>query len=196
MISALELSANAVTTASIILAGRNSVHTWWTGIIGSILFALVFGHALLYADVLLQLFFIITSITGWWQWQKGRNGTPLPISRAGKASYLWSVPVGLLATLAYGALLYYWTKAYAPFVDSAVLVFSIIAQILLMQRRMETWVFWLLVNTIAVPLYASRELYLTAFLYAAYWINAIVSWLAWRKNLNSDQSIAFVAEAR
>ena len=196
MISALELAANAVTTASIILAGRNSIHTWWTGIIGSILFALVFGQALLYADVLLQLFFIVTSIMGWWQWLKGRNGAALPISRAGKASYLWSVPVGLLATLGYGALLYFWTKAYAPFVDSAVLVFSVIAQILLMQRRMETWVFWLLVNTIAVPLYASRELYLTAFLYACYWVNAIVSWLAWRKNLNSDQAISFVVAAK
>ena len=29
-----ELLANAVTTASIVLAGRNSIHTWWTGIIG------------------------------------------------------------------------------------------------------------------------------------------------------------------
>ncbi|MFZ6872209.1 nicotinamide riboside transporter PnuC [Undibacterium sp. Di27W] len=196
MISALELSANAVTTISILLAGRNSVHTWWTGILGSILFSLVFGQALLYADVLLQLFFILTSIIGWWQWLKGRNGTALPISRAGKSSYLWSLPVGLLATLAYGALLHYWTRAYAPFVDSAVLVFSVIAQILLMQRRLENWMFWLLVNTIAVPLYASRELYLTAFLYAVYWINAIVSWLAWRKNINSEQTIAFVTATK
>lgn len=82
----------------------------------------------------------------------------------------------------YGALLYAFTNAYAPFVDSAILVFSIIAQLLLMQRRLETWAFWLLVNTIAVPLYFSRGLHLTAFLYAAYWINAVISWRWWQRH--------------
>jgi nicotinamide mononucleotide transporter len=52
-----------------------------------------------------------------------------------------------------------------------------------MQRRLETWAFWLLVNTIAVPLYASRGLYLTAFLYAGYWINAVISWRWWQHRL-------------
>ncbi|CUI08723.1 Ribosyl nicotinamide transporter, PnuC-like [Janthinobacterium sp. CG23_2] len=60
-------------------------------------------------------------------------------------------------------------------------MFSVVAQLLLMQRKVENWAFWILVNTVAVPLYASRGLYLTAFLYACYWVNAIVSWLWWRR---------------
>jgi nicotinamide mononucleotide transporter len=94
---------------------------------------------------------------------------------------LWIVPVGALATAGYGALLHHYTNAYAPFLDSTVLVFSIVAQFLLMQRRVDNWPFWILVNSIAVPLYASRELYLTAFLYGCYWINAVVSWIWWRR---------------
>lgn len=176
-----EISANGLTTVSILLAGRNSVHTWWTGITGCILFALLFFQTALYADVALQLFFVVTSAMGWWQWLKGDLGKALAVSQANFRNLAWTVPVGLVITVGYGSLLHLYTNAYAPFTDSAVLVFSVIAQLLLMRRRVETWMFWLVVNTIAVPLYASRGLYLTAFLYAGYWINALVSWRWWRR---------------
>jgi nicotinamide mononucleotide transporter len=92
---------------------------------------------------------------------------------------------GLAATVAYGAMLKYYTDAYAPFIDSSVLMFSIVAQVLLMGRRVETWPVWVLVNTVSVPLYASRGLYLTAALYAAYWFNAVVSWWFWRRQMRA-----------
>lgn len=181
MTSGLEIAANVVTTVSIVLAGRNNVHTWWTGIIGCVLFGVLFYQSQLYADVALQGFFVLTSAFGWWRWLHGAQGQPLAVSHAGLGLLLRCVLGGMAATLAYGAMLHAWTDAYAPFVDSAVLVFSVIAQLLLMQRKIETWAFWLLVNTIAVPLYASRGLHLTAILYAAYWVNALVSWWWWRR---------------
>jgi nicotinamide mononucleotide transporter len=180
LIGPLELAANAFTAVAIVLAGRNNVHTWWTGIVGCALFALLFAQSRLYADVLLQGFFIATSVVGWWKWVRGADGEPLPIRHATIYSLLWLVPAGVLATAAYGTLLHFHTNAYAPFLDSAVLAFSVIGQILMMQRRVENWAFWLLVNSIAAPLYFSRELYLTAALYAGFWINALVSWRWWR----------------
>lgn len=41
----LEVAANVVATVSILLAARNSVHTWWIGIIGCVLFAVLFFRA-------------------------------------------------------------------------------------------------------------------------------------------------------
>lgn len=181
MISPLELMANVVTTASIFLAGRNSVHTWWTGLIGCLLFGMLFFDAKLYADVVLQGFFFVTSLWGWQQWLRGNRGAPLVASLSDTRFIGLAAVGGLFASLGYGAILHAYTDAYAPFIDSAVLAFSVVAQILLMRRRIETWMFWLLVNTLAVPLYASRELYLTAGLYAVYWINAAVAWQYWRK---------------
>jgi len=180
LIAPLEIAANVLTTASILLAGRNNIHSWWVGMVGCVLFAVLFYEVNLYADVLLQLFFIVTCVIGWMQWRRGNGGKPLPITRAGWGSLAWVVPAGVAAVVIYGLLLHRFTNAYAPFIDSAVLVFSIIAQFLLMNRRIETWAFWLLVNTVAVPLYYSRELYLTSVLYAAYWVNALVSWYWWR----------------
>jgi len=78
--SPLELAANLLAGASILLAGRNSVHTWWTGIVGCGLFAFVFLHSRLYADTVLQAFFVITSVVGWWQWLHGSHGEALPVT--------------------------------------------------------------------------------------------------------------------
>jgi nicotinamide mononucleotide transporter len=177
--SLLEIAANVITGASILLAGRNSVHTWWTGIVGCSLFAFVFLESRLYADTVLQAFFVITSVVGWWQWLHGRHGEALPVTDLPARKLWWQLLAGTLGMLGYGALLHRFTDAYAPFLDSTVLAFSIVAQLLMMRRHVQSWPFWLLVNSIAVPLYASRGLYLTSVLYAVYWINAVVSWRHW-----------------
>ena len=175
-------------TISIVLAGRNNMHSWWLGVVGCSMFAALFYSVNLYADVALQLFFIVTCVIGWLQWRRGAGGGALPIARASLRALLWMAGVGLLATLGYGLMLQAWTNAYAPFIDSSVLMFSIVAQLLLMGRRLETWPFWLLVNTISVPLYASRGLYLTAVLYAAYWLNALLSWFFWRRRMRAQDA--------
>ena len=179
--SPLEIAANGITTVSILLAGRNSVHTWWTGLVGCVLFAVVFGQSRLYADVVLQSFFVVTSVIGWWQWLRGDHGHALSVERAPRWLFAVSVPLGIAAAAGYGTLLYRFTDAYAPFADSAILVFSVIAQVLLMRRCIEAWPFWLVVNLIAVPVYASRGLHLTAVLYFGYLINAVVSWRHWHR---------------
>ncbi len=178
-----ELLANAFNAASILLAGRNSVHTWWTGIVGCILFCWVFVAARLYGDATLQLFFVATSVAGWVQWKRDGNGTgsELEIRTSSRVRTLAFTGAGLVFTGCYAWLLHRFTDAAAPVPDSAVLGFSVTAQLLLMGRRVETWWFWLFVNTIAVPLFFSRGLRLTALLYAGFWVNAVVSLRHWRK---------------
>ncbi|WP_090327045.1 nicotinamide riboside transporter PnuC [Duganella sp. CF517] len=192
MTTSLEVAANAVMALSIVLAGRNNVHSWWLGVIGCSMFAVLFYSSRLYADVALQIFFIVTCLIGWRRWAGGggNGGGALPISKARPLLVGSMALAGLAATAAYGVMLQAWTDAYAPFIDSAVLMFSIIAQLLLMGRRLQTWPFWLLVNTVSIPLYASRGLYLTAALYAAYWLNALASWLFWRRQMRGLEATA------
>lgn len=179
-----ETATNLVYFASIVLATMNSWHTWWTGIVGCLMFGWLFLQANLYADVTLQVFFIVTSIYGWWHWQRGQQGEPAPIRSSTPSEIaVWAL-CAVAGAATYGGLLFKFTDAYAPFADSLVLAFSILAQLLLMQRRVETWWCWLAVNTIAAPLYLSRDLQLTAVFYAAYWINAWVALLRWRALLN------------
>jgi nicotinamide mononucleotide transporter len=172
-----------VFVVSVIFAARNNVNTWWTGIIGCILFAVLFYQYNLYADVTLMIFFIVTSIYGWAYW--GSKKVLHPIQRTPPQSFFFFVGSAVLATFAYGWILYTSTDAYAPYIDSIILMFSVLAQFLLMKRRIETWICWLIVDTVAVPLYFSRELYLTAFVYGLFWCNAwygLHSWIRVYKN--------------
>jgi len=179
-----EIAANALNASSILLAGCNSVHTWWTGIMGCLLFGAVFFSAKLYADVTLQMFFVATSVIGWWVWLHGRRGEELPVRRTQPKAIAGLLVTGAAAAAGYGWLLHRFTAAYAPFLDSVVLAFSVLGQFLLMGRRYESWWCWLFVNTIAVPLYFSRGLQVTAVLYAAFWVNAIVALVRWRRFLD------------
>ena len=185
--TAIEVAANAMNAVSIVFAGRNSIHTWWTGIVGCFLFGWVFFGAKLYADVTLQAFFVGTSIAGWYNWRE-RAERPIATTPARQL-----VPLALAAgtvALGYAWVLQRFTDAVAPLPDSTVLAFSVLGQLLLMARRIETWWCWLLVNTVAVPLFASRELYLTAVLYAGFWVNAVVALRHWRRSLVAARALA------
>jgi nicotinamide mononucleotide transporter len=186
----LEIVANTVNLAAIALATRNSIHTWWTGILGCVLFGWLFFTTQLYADVTLQVFFILTSALGWWHWLHHRGSrAPRPITRTAPAELALTVPLGALAAIGYGWLLHRFTDAYAPFIDSAVLALSVAGQILLMRRKLETWVFWFLANIFAVVLFSSRELWITAFFYLLFWVNAPIGFFRWRREFRSTLAL-------
>ncbi len=197
----LELWANAVTTLSIALAARNSVHTWWSGILGCALFGWMCWQAQLYADVTLQVFFLATSALGWWQWlHRPAEGvrhaeTARPIARTGAPQLAWMAVLALAVTAGYGALLHHYTQAFMPYLDAAAMSLSVVAQCLLMQRRLETWPAWLLVNSLSVPLFWQRGLYLTAGLYALYWLNAWHGWWHWHRQWRTAPPLALPQEA-
>src|SRR5438128_989057 len=119
-----EIVANVLNATSILLAGINSVHTWWVGILGCVLFGWVFFSTQLYADVTLQSFFIATSVVGWRNWARGRAGTELPVRRTRPLVFATMLSVGAIVAALYGWLLHRFTNAYAPFMDSVVLAFS------------------------------------------------------------------------
>jgi nicotinamide mononucleotide transporter len=180
----MEIAANAVMALSIWLAARNSVHTWSTGIAACLLFAFVFVRNQLYADATLQLFFMATSVIGWLHWmhsEPSSSSGERPITKARPFTVFVWILSALAVAAAYGWLLHRFTNAYMPYVDSSVLALSVVAQCLLMQRKLETWPFWLAVNTISVCLFFSRGLWVTGALYAAYWLNAWYGWSQWKQ---------------
>jgi nicotinamide mononucleotide transporter len=190
VLTVIEWLAMASLLLSVWLAARHHIATWPIGIVACVLYGILFFQVQLYADATLQVFFIFTSVVGWWNWRRMSTNTE---RRAAKAISLrtWGllVAVGTLVTLGYGSLLHRWTDAFAPFWDSAVLTTSVVAQILLMQDRRETWPVWILVNTLSVPLYLSRGLDLTAALYTVFWFNAWYGWWRWGRTHHAPSPV-------
>lgn len=174
----LELVANFFTIVCIFLAGRNSIHTWWIGIIGSILFAVVFYNTQLYAVATLQVFFVVTCAIGWISWNINKSNKP--ITNVNFKMFGIMLGISIVISIGYAWLLHIFNITYTV-IDSAILAFSVIAQLLMMARNIQTWKLWIIVNTLSVPLFWSRELYVTSILCGFFWVNAVYSYFYWNK---------------
>jgi nicotinamide mononucleotide transporter len=196
--SLLEVAANAFNLLSVWFSARNSVHTWWSGIVGCALYGVMFFEVRLYADVTLQVFFVVSCVVGWWNWLRGgRRAGPesdipaeLPITRVAPLTAAGFAAVALLAAAGYGWLLQTLTDAANPFIDSTVLALSVLAQLLMVARKIETWPVWFVVDCVAVPLYASKGLWTTAAVYFFFLVLVVMGWLRWTRLIERPMASA------
>ncbi|MEG3907429.1 nicotinamide riboside transporter PnuC [Microcoleus sp. w2-18bC1] len=169
----MEAIAAIASAWSVWLLAKNNPLGWWIGLIGVIAYAAVFYQVKLYGEVAIQFFYLITSLRAIYIWlQGGENSTEKPVSRMDQR---WLILTAVLVTVGVFALrtvLVYLGGA-APFWDALTTILSSIAQLYLMERYLESWYLWIVADTIYVPLYASRGLYLTSILYAIFWLMAI-----------------------
>lgn len=73
-LSWLELVGTIFNLWSVWLMTRNRIFSWPIGIIGVILFLMLFWQIRLYADFFEQIYYIVTGFWGWWLWQKSSAG--------------------------------------------------------------------------------------------------------------------------
>lgn len=178
----LEVAGNVFTLASVYAARRNSVHTWWTGMVAVSLYGVLFFGVKLYADVVLQVFFFGTCVVGWWRWQRGgAGGTELPISTLTVRQRVVAGLAVLGAAVFFGTLFGRFTDAALPYADSYILGGSVIAQLLMMRRAIDHWPIWITVDVVAVVVYASKGLYLTSVVYALLLLLCIQGVVEWRR---------------
>ncbi len=181
-----ELGANFFYVVSTVYASRNKVHTWWTGIISCLLFCITFYHVKLYADVSLQFFYIATCVYGWKIWQQKQGSSPeKQITKINPLHFICYLALSIIVSVGYGYALWKLTDAANPFIDSFILALSVLGQFLLMQRKIENWYVWFVVDAIAIPLYFYKGLHLTALLYASLLIIAIYGFIYWKKEMGN-----------
>lgn len=169
---------------SVYLSMRNSAWCWPIGMVSLLAFAIVFFNSKLYIDMLLQIFFFVTSIQGWYYWRNGGAGrSELPITLLTHRQ-ITALAIGLVAAVALvGWLFASTTDAHLPFWDAAASGTSVLAQLLLIRRKLETWYLWIVVNILSVGIYFYKQLYLTTGLYLIFLFLAIGGLLAWRREL-------------
>jgi nicotinamide mononucleotide transporter len=171
--------------AAVWAAARASIVTFPIGIANGAFFLVLFADAGLYADAGLQIVFIALCAGGWWAWlRRGPQQAQLPITTAGP------VLLAAVALLVIGltvALMPILREAHgsAPELDALTASMSIGAQILLNLKKLESWWLWIAVDVIYVPLYLSRDLLLTAIVYAVFLVICIGALQRWRERVEA-----------
>lgn len=177
----------AVTTgiACVALTVRQRIVNWPVGIISSALFLMLFVRAGLYADSVLQGLYIGLGFYGWWHWlHGGPRGDGLRVGSASRSVRVALVAIAILAIAAVGAFLDTTTDSTVPYPDAATTVLSVIAQLLLTRKLIETWPVWIFgVNLPYVVIYLYKGLALTAALQFVFIALSIAGWAAWRRSM-------------
>lgn len=154
------------------------VWCWIFAIISSLIFLYICFIKRIYAESLLQLFYIFTAIYGWMHWNDSGGEV------AGNLD--WSIHgmiilSGAALVLINGALLKKLTDAAYPFVDSFTTVFSIFATLLMINLIPDNWWYWIVIDSVSIYLYYKRKLYFATALFVLYTllaINGLVQWTA------------------
>ena len=169
------------------LTVRQNVWAWPIGAVIVALYAVVFYRVRLYADAGLQVVYFVLQFYGWYEWLYGGRGrTELRVTAdaARRAAVALRTRGGGTATL--GLLLNRFTDQHLSYWDSGITAFSLVAQWMLARKRLENWLVWIGVDVVAVGVYAYKELYPTAVLYAVFCAMAVAGYVAWRRAERSD----------
>jgi len=181
----LEIVAFALSLAMVAANMRINPVGWPLAMASSLLYGLLFADSKLYGEAVLQLFFVIVSAWGWWQWLRGRgqDGAALAVHRLAPAGWLWLGGALLCAWPLAGLLLARATDSDVPFADALATVASVAGQVLLGRKVLENWLVWFAVNVFSVGLFAYKALWLTAMLYALFAVLSVAGWRAWSRRL-------------
>jgi nicotinamide mononucleotide transporter len=181
-LSNLEIVGFLTGLASVWLSRQMSVSNWPVGLVSVACFAVLFLNAKLYADALLQFAFGIVGLYGWWRWthDASRTGVPRPCRMS-----VWqrtvSFTIAGVLTVAVAYPLARFTDSPLPYPDAAIFSFSMVAIWAQAKRFVENWLIWIAVDVVSIPVYWSRQLPLTALLYAIFMILCVFGLLAWKR---------------
>ena len=178
----LEIAAAMLGVANVVLVVRRSVWNYPFGIVMVALYFFVFREAKLYSDALLQIFFLVIQLYGWWAWSRAdRVDDGVAVGLMSEGARLRWLAGTAAAVLLWGTGMARWTDAAAPFADATIAGMSVAAQLLQSLRRVECWLLWIAVDTLAIGLFAWRGLLVTSALYALFLALAIAGFIQWKR---------------
>ena len=172
---------------------KESVLTFPIGLLYAVVTSVVVLEARLYADLVLNLYFVLMNGYGWYFWMRGAEerqikGRLLVVSIPRYESALATVAM-ILGTLAVGYFFSAYTDADFAYWDSLTTVASFVAMWMTARKYLESWVLWFLIDVLQIALYGvkgfngSPGLYFYSILYTVYLFMAVLGWRSWSQNV-------------
>ncbi len=178
-----EVAGFVTGVVAVYLVAIEHIWNWPIGIVNVLIYAYVFWNVRLYADMTLQIVFFVLAVHGWWSWLRGgTGGSKLEISRLTAVGWTIAGAIVVVGTAVYKPIIEHY-KGASPFWDTLLTVMSLVAQVLLNRKVLENWWFWIAIDLAYVPLYLSRKLYPTTFLYMIFLALAVQGWMNWSRTL-------------
>ena len=183
--SPIEIIASVSGFICIFLIIKRSIWCWFFGLIQVSLFSYIFFDAKLYSDAGLHVVYIFLQFYGWWNWRANHNeqsSEPELIIEYTKATdfALW-ISISVLSAMMLGYVMNNYTDASFAYADAFTTCTSLVAQWLLTRRHLFNWLFWIVVDIVAIYVYFQKGLYPTSALYFTLLIMCFFGQYSWYK---------------
>lgn len=198
-VSYLEFTGMVSGLIAVFLSARAHVWSWPVGIVNVILSFFLFYQVQLYPDMFLQSFFFATNVLGWWRWLNPFPGEEdrkkeLRVSYLNTSGIIVIAITGIGGTFIIGKfaqnlhliapMLFNKPTAF-PYADSFIMVMSIVTTFYMIQKKVESWIIWIIVDVLATYLYFVRGLMLYSMLYFIFCFLASYGLYFWIKEHKS-----------
>jgi len=189
----LEITAVIFGFMSVWYSKQNKIWVFPTGMISTSIFVYLLLKWELLGDMMINGYYFIMSIYGWYIWTKKVNDTEMtPIS----VTSLQEKKIGIvifIATLFFVYIVYKtfdkWT-GWVAYIDTITTAIFFVGMWLMAKKKIENWIFWIVGNIISVPLYFYKGFTFTSFQYLGFTFIAIAGYFAWKKTLDKKTLIS------
>jgi nicotinamide mononucleotide transporter len=194
--SYLELFGTIFYLWSVWLIAKRKVLTWPIGIISVLLYMVLFYQIRLYSDTLEQVYYLGASIYGWWIWNESPkdNGQVTGVEYSGKKALIIWLAITVLISILSGMLMskinillpvIFPEPASFPYIDALTTIMSFFAMWLMAQKKIESWIYWIIVDLIGIWLYFAKDVKFISLLYVVLLIIAINGLYSWQKTITA-----------
>ena len=183
----LEFLAFSFGIISVIYAKKENILVYPTGIICTVITVYLLYKAQYFGDMMMNIYYSLMSIYGWWNWSRIKNDKYLlKITRFSKNDLGLTVFLFLLTvTITYAVYTFNLTEIKIPnYIDMFTSGLFFTAMWLMANKKLESWIFWIIGDIITVPLYAYRGLGMLSLQYIIFTILAIQGYIEWKKHLS------------
>ena len=185
----LEAIALVFGIASVVYAQRENILVYPTGLVATLITMYIFFQDRLLGDMMINLYYSLMSIYGWWNWARRKGGeVVVHITRTNRREK-W---IGFLLFLAtagvnYGVYRLFGTEiGPTNYIDILTSGIFFTAMWYMATKKLENWTLWIVADLITVPLYAYRGWGMLSFQYLIFTILAIQGYIAWKKLLDKN----------
>ena len=185
----LEIVAVLMNVLGVWLTTQRIRWCWPVSVVAVLLYAWIFFDAKLYSDTLLQIIFAFLQGYGWWRWsQGGLDHGKVHVARLPLRDAVLGAIAGVIGTVLLGSLMSSFTDAAVPWLDACLTAFSLVASVWAARKYVASWALWIALDVVYVGMYLSKDLQLTAGLYAGFVLLAFYGYRSWKRDLLSQEA--------
>lgn len=189
-IDIIEWLAVITALAYVIFAAKENILCWPAALISTALYTIVFYDYYLWMDSLLQVYYFVMAIFGWYSWKRNINGNEhIQINTKSLNFHLKAFLILTLLSLVVGYYMANNTPTTFPYIDSATTVFAVFATYLVTQKVLENWLYWIVIDFVSIYVYLEKGIYPTASLFVVYVILAFFGYLSWSNRHKQELAI-------